>query len=60
MCASIGDAFVDLPQRCDVIKHPETASMRRNDEIVLVHQEVTHGCVRQIQLQRLPVIAVAE
>ena len=50
----------DFPQRRDVIENPERAAMGGDDEIVVVNPEIAHGSVRQIQLQRLPVIAIVK
>ena len=47
-------------QRRDVIKNPERAPVRADDEVVVVNPEIAHGGVRQIQLQGLPVVAVIE
>ena len=51
---------IKLPQRREVIKNPERAAVRRNDQVIAVNVEVTHRGVWQIQLQRLPVVAVVE
>ena len=31
-----------LPQRADVVEHPEPAAVRRDDQIVVVEREVAH------------------
>ena len=36
------------------------AAVRGDDQIVVVNPQIAHGSVRQIQLQRLPVVAVVE
>src|SRR5208282_1453037 len=49
---------VELPQRLDVVKNPEGAPVRGDDQVVVVHCEVVDGSLREIHLQRLPVRAV--
>ncbi len=49
-----------LPQRTDVIENPERAAVGRDDQILIVESEIAHRRVRQIQLQRTPVIAVVQ
>jgi hypothetical protein len=44
----------------DVIQNPESAALRRNDQILAMHFDVRHGHVREIQLKRLPVRAVVK
>ena len=34
--------------------------MRGDDEVIVVNPKIAHGGVRQIQLQRLPVVAIVE
>ena len=51
---------VELAQRSDVVEDPESASVRRYDEIVILNDEIAHRGRRQIQPQRLPVCAVIE
>ena len=55
-----GDVVVDLPERADVVQDPDAAAVRADDQIVAVNREVAHGRGRQVQLQRLPVVAVVE
>src|SRR4029077_12981309 len=43
-----------------VIENPERASMRADDEIVAVNGQVAHRGVRQVELQRLPAVAVVK
>ena len=50
----------NLSQRRDIVEHPEAASMRRDDQIVFVNREIAHRGCRQIELQRLPMIAIIE
>ena len=47
-------------QWSDVIEDPEAAAVRGHDQIIVVNPEIAHRRVRQIQLQRLPAIAVIE
>ena len=37
------DLRTDLPQRADVVEHPEPAAVRRDDEVVVVEREVAHS-----------------
>ena len=50
----------DLPQRRDVVENPESAPVRRDEQVVTMNGDVADGSNRQIQLQRLPVIAIVE
>src|SRR5713226_7535006 len=50
----------ELAQRSYVIENPERAAMRGDDEVVAVNDEVAHGGMRQILLQRLPMVAIVE
>jgi len=54
------DFILDLPQRGDVIEDPEASAVCRDDQIVSMHRQITHRGRRQIQSERLPVIAVVE
>jgi hypothetical protein len=47
-----------LTQARDVIEYPDRAAMGRQDEIVLMDPQIAHRGVRQIQLQRAPVITL--
>jgi len=49
-----------LAQRSDVIQNPEGAAVGGDDEVVVVNPEIAHGSVRQIELERLPVVAIVE
>ena len=60
MRAGSRDLSGDLPQRADVVEHPDAASVRGHDEVVLVKSEIAHRAWRQVELQRLPVVAVVE
>src|SRR6476660_8490417 len=55
-----GNLFVQLPQRSDVVENPERAAVRSDDQVVAMNRQVAHGSMRQVKLQRLPVIAVIE
>jgi hypothetical protein len=47
-------------QRGDVVENPERASVRSDDDVVAVHDEVAHRRDREIVLQRQPTIAIVE
>ena len=49
-----------LAQWRDVIENPEGAAVRSDDQIVAVNRKIADGSRRQIELQRLPVVAVIE
>ena len=51
-----------LAQGGDVVEDPDAATVRRDHQIVelLLHHEPVHRCVRQVHLQRLPVLAIVE
>ena len=49
-----------VPQHADVVQDPEAAAVRRDDQIVVLDRQVAHRRRRQVQLQRLPVVAVVE
>ena len=49
-----------LAERCDVVEYPEGTAVGRDREIVAVNREIADGSRRQVQLQRLPMIAVVE
>ena len=51
---------IHLTQRRQVIEHPEGATMRRDHEIIIFHDQVVDRRSRQIQLQRLPMRAVVK
>ena len=48
----------DLPQPRDVVEDPDRAAVGRQDEVVVVDPQVAHRGMREIQLQRLPVLPV--
>src|SRR5439155_3001530 len=49
-----------LAQRRDVVQDPAAATVSADDEIAVVHDQVTHRRGRQVEAQRLPVAAVVE
>ena len=49
-----------LSQRRDVVENPERTPVSSDDQVVFVDPQIAHGCMRQIQLQRLPMIAVVK
>ena len=55
-----GGQIFNFAQCGDVVENPEGASVGADDEIVVVNREIAHGGVRQIELQRLPMVAVVE
>ena len=52
--------YVELAQTRDVIQHPEAAAVRGDDQILIVDGEIAHRGVRQIILQRAPLITIIE
>ena len=50
----------DLAQGAESVQDPEAAPVGGDDEVVAVDLEVAHGDARQVELQRLPVVAVVE
>ena len=52
--------LVHLPQRRQIVQDPKGASSGRGDEIVVADLEIVHGGDRQVELKRLPVIAVVK
>src|SRR5207253_9016655 len=50
----------ELAQRGDVVEDPEAASMGTGNEVGAVNGEIADRSRRQIQLQRLPVVAIVE
>src|SRR2546429_8400310 len=60
MRAGLGNLGPPLPQRRDVIQNPERASVRGNNQIISMNRQVAHGGVREVEFERLPVIAVVE
>jgi len=55
-----GYGRVDLPQWRDVVKDPERPAMRSDHQIVFVNYQIAYRRRRQIQLQRLPEIAIVK
>ena len=53
-------SLVELAQWSDVVEDPESPSVRRHDEIIILNDEIAHRGRRQIQPQRLPLRAVIE
>src|SRR6185437_9330111 len=51
---------IHLAQRRDVVQAPESASVRRDNQIVSVDDQIVHRNGWQIQLKRLPPRAVVE
>ena len=49
-----------LAKHADVVQHPNPAPVRSEDQIVVVKGEVAHRGRRQVELQRLPVVAVVK
>src|SRR5205807_7798399 len=52
--------ITELTKWCDVVKHPEAATVCADDQIIFVNDEITHGHWRQIELQRLPMVSIIE
>src|SRR6185312_13539272 len=50
----------DLTERADVVDHPDTTAVRADDEIVAIDLEIAHRSDGQVELDRLPVVAVVE
>ena len=50
----------DLAKRRDVVENPEGAAVRADDDIVAVDYEIAHGSGGQVELQRLPGVAIVE
>ncbi len=44
----------ELTQRTDVVEDPERASVRRDDEVAVVHGDVTDRDDRHVRTQRTP------
>jgi hypothetical protein len=51
---------VELAQRRQVVEDPERPAVRARDEVATPHDEVADRAVGQIELQRLPALAVVE
>ena len=58
-CAGFAECS-QLAQRRDVVENPERAAVSGDDEIVAVNGQIAHRGDRQVELQRLPVVAVVE
>jgi hypothetical protein len=56
----LGLYLFQLAQGRDVVEYPERTTVRGDDEVVVLNPEVAHGCVGQVELERLPVVAVVE
>ena len=56
----IRDLRAGLAQGRKVVENPESAAVGGNDEIVIVDDDVAGIAGGEIQLQRLPVVAVVE
>ena len=52
------DARIHLPERRNVVEHPEAAPVRGDHEFVALHDEVGDRDVGHVEPQRLPVRAV--
>src|SRR6266404_857896 len=50
--------IIELTKRSDIVENPETASMCCNDQVVTVNCKVAHRNCRQVELKRLPVVAI--
>src|SRR6202790_810897 len=59
-CGRFSDGGVELAKRRNVVENPERTPVRADDEIVAVDREVAHRRMRQIELHRLPVVAIIE
>ena len=55
-----GDLRRRVAERRDVVEHPERPAMRRHGKIVAVERDVANRGRRQVELQRLPVVAIVE
>src|SRR5512138_1862570 len=49
-----------LPDRSHIVENPETTTVRSNNNVVVVNDEITNGSRRHVEPQRLPVVAVIE
>src|SRR5262249_25133151 len=56
----LGNLARQLPQRADVIQDPKGAAVRADDQVGAVDRQVAHRGVRQVELKRLPMVAVVE
>src|SRR5690242_6207356 len=60
MNALVANRIVELLERGEIVKNPEAAPIGSDYEIfeMVLHGNPVNRCVRQIVLQRLPVVAV--
>src|SRR5262245_14051259 len=49
-----------LPQRANIIEHPERAPVRGDGEVIIMNNHVMDRRVRKIELERLPIRAIVE
>src|SRR5262249_59319491 len=47
-------------ERRQVVENPERPALRRNNEVLVLDDEIGDRCRRQVELERLPVRAVVE
>src|SRR5205085_12402764 len=52
------DAFVNLPERRDVVENPEGATVRADDDVVPVYDDVADGRRSHVETKGQPVVAV--
>src|SRR5215475_13016346 len=50
----IPDVRGELPNRTQIIEYPERTPMRRENQIIVLHDQVVNWNARQVQLQRPP------
>ena len=60
MDRSTEGGVIQLAQWRDIVQHPERATVRGGDQVAAVDREVADRRHRQVELQRLPVVAVVE
>ena len=60
MCWLIRRRGRDLAQRRKVVEHPDAAAVRPYHQVVAVDHHIAVGRVGEIELQRLPIVAVVE
>ena len=49
-----------LPQHGDVVDHPEPASVRGDEQVVVLDEQIAHRTVGQVVRERLPVLPIVE
>src|SRR5215831_3846850 len=54
------DRILKLPQRCDVVQNPETATVGPDAEIVTLDNQIANGSGAHVQPERLPMVAIIE